>query len=80
MDPDSRDVARPDVRPLSFGGGVHFCLGAGLAVNEAEIAVSSLIERLADVDLAGPVEWGENIFLRGLTALPISFKPGRSHR
>lgn len=79
VDPDSLNVARPDVRPLSFGGGVHFCLGAGLAVTEAEIAVSSLIERLADVDLAGPVEWGENIFLRGVTALPISFTPGRSH-
>ncbi|MEA2567288.1 MAG: hypothetical protein QOD49_2465 [Actinomycetota bacterium] len=74
-DPDRLDVARPGVRPLSFGGGVHFCLGAPLALLEAEIAISSLIRRLEGVELAGPVQWADNVFLRGLEALPVTFTP-----
>ena len=37
-DPDQLDITRPDVRPLSFGGGIHYCVGAQLARIEAEIA------------------------------------------
>jgi cytochrome P450 len=76
-DPDRLDVARPGVRPLSFGGGVHFCLGAPLALLEAEIAISSLIRRLVGVELAAPVQWADNVFLRGLEALPVTFTPAR---
>jgi cytochrome P450 len=75
VDPDRLDVARRGVRPLSFGGGLHFCLGAPLALMEAEIAISSLLRRLAGIEVAGPVEWADNIFLRGLEALPIRFTP-----
>jgi cytochrome P450 len=75
VDPDRLDVARLGVRPLSFGGGVHFCLGAPLALLEAEVAISSLMRRLASVELAGPVEWADNVFLRGLEALPVTFTP-----
>ena len=41
--PDSLDIERPNVRPLSFGGGIHHCLGAQLARIEAEIAISASI-------------------------------------
>ena len=39
--PDRLDISRPDVRPLSFGGGIHFCLGAQLARIESEIAIAT---------------------------------------
>ncbi|MGY4481490.1 cytochrome P450 [Bradyrhizobium sp. LM3.2] len=41
--PDRLDVTRQNVRPLSFGGGIHFCLGAQLARLEAEIAIATLL-------------------------------------
>ena len=46
--PDRLDIARPNIRPLSFGGGIHFCLGAQLARIEAEIAIATLLRRLPD--------------------------------
>lgn len=72
--PDRLDVGRPDVRPLSFGGGVHHCLGAGLAQMEAEIVLSSLLRRFNDLTLAvDEPQWRNNLTLRGLQALPITF-------
>jgi hypothetical protein len=75
-EPDRLDVARRDVRPLSFGGGIHFCVGAPLARMETEIVISSLLRRLGDLELAvdEPV-WRSNAVLRGLVALPVTFRP-----
>ena len=44
--PDQLDITRPNVKPLSFGGGIHFCLGAQLARIEAEIAINTLLRRI----------------------------------
>jgi cytochrome P450 len=73
--PDQLDIARPNVRPLSFGGGIHFCLGAQLARIEAEIAISTLLRRLPDLRLddAENPEWRPTFVLRGLKALPASW-------
>jgi len=49
--PERLDITRPNVRPLSFGGGIHFCLGAQLARIEAEIAIATLLHRLPDLRL-----------------------------
>src|SRR5467141_2354914 len=49
--PESLDITRPHVRPLSFGGGIHFCLGAELARIEAEVAIATLLRRLPDLGL-----------------------------
>lgn len=77
-EPDRLDVGRPDVRPLSFGGGVHFCLGAGLARIEAEVALASLLQ-LNNLELATTEpRWRDNFILRGLEALPVSFEPHAS--
>jgi cytochrome P450 len=73
--PDSLDVTRPNVRPLSFGGGIHHCLGAQLARIEAEIAISTLLRRLPELRLddAADPEWRPTFVLRGLKRLPASW-------
>jgi cytochrome P450 len=73
--PDRLDITRPNVRPLSFGGGIHHCLGAQLARIEAEIAISTLLRRLPELRLddADNPEWRPTFVLRGLTRLPASW-------
>ena len=73
--PDRLDITRPNVRPLSFGGGIHFCLGAQLARIEAEIAIATLLRRLPDLridDVENPA-WRPTFVLRGLKHLPASW-------
>ncbi|WP_194392417.1 cytochrome P450 [Bradyrhizobium sp. CCBAU 51765] len=73
--PDRLDVTRANVKPLSFGGGIHFCLGAQLARIEAEIAIATLLRRLPDLridDVENP-EWRPTFVLRGLKRLPASW-------
>ena len=74
-DIESLDITRPNVKPLSFGGGIHFCLGAQLARIEAEIAISTLLRRLPDLRLddADNPEWRPTFVLRGLKRLPASW-------
>src|SRR6185503_3635522 len=50
-DPDALDVGRQNIRPMSFGGGIHHCLGAQLARLEAELVFTALIERLPNLEL-----------------------------
>jgi cytochrome P450 len=73
--PDQLDITRPNVRPLSFGGGIHFCVGAQLARIEAEVAISTLLRRLPDLRLddAENPEWRPTFVLRGLKRLPASW-------
>jgi cytochrome P450 len=71
-DPDRLDIARENVRPLSFGGGIHHCLGAQLARLEAELVFTALVERLPNLELPekDEPEWRPNFTLRGLNKLP----------
>jgi cytochrome P450 len=73
--PERLDITRPNVRPLSFGGGIHFCLGAQLARLEAEVAISTLLRRLPELRLDDAVnpEWRPTFVLRGLKRLPASW-------
>ena len=72
QDPDTLDVGRPNVRPLSFGGGIHYCLGAQLARLEAELVFTALIERLPNIELPekDTPAWRRSFTLRGLSKLP----------
>ena len=74
-DPDRMDIAWSDLRPLSFGGGIHFCLGAQLARIEAEIVFGLLLHRLPNLRLgeADPPQWRQSFTLRGLTSLPVAW-------
>ena len=73
--PNRLDITRPNVKPLSFGGGIHFCLGAQLARIEAEVAISTLLRRLPELRLddAENPEWRPTFVLRGLKRLPASW-------
>jgi cytochrome P450 len=73
--PERLDVRRPNVRPLSFGGGIHHCLGAQLARIEAEIAIATLLRRIPDLRLddADNPQWRPTFVLRGLKQLPASW-------
>ncbi|MGJ4943399.1 cytochrome P450 [Bradyrhizobium sp. HKCCYLS1011] len=70
--PEQLDITRPNVKPLSFGGGIHHCLGAQLARIEAEVAIGTLLRRLPDLKLDDPdnPEWRPTFVLRGLKRLP----------
>ena len=66
-DPDQLELARADNRHLAFGWAAHFCFGAPLARIEGQIAFSSLLRRLPNLQLVpGPVTWRANLGLRGL--------------
>jgi cytochrome P450 len=71
-DPDRLDVGRTNVRPLSFGGGIHYCLGAQLARLEAELVFTALVERLPNIELPekDTPAWRRSFTLRGLSKLP----------
>ncbi|MDQ6774344.1 MAG: cytochrome P450 [Candidatus Dormibacteraeota bacterium] len=73
-DPDRLDLARQDNRHVAFGWAGHFCFGAPLARIEGQIAFATLLRRLPRLRLEpGPISWRQNLGLRGLTALPVTF-------
>jgi len=73
-DPDRLDITRRDNRHVAFGFGAHFCFGAPLARIEAQIAFRTILERLPNLKLEpSPVVWRENLGLRGLKALEVSW-------
>jgi pimeloyl-[acyl-carrier protein] synthase len=74
-DPDRLDLARQDNRHLAFGWAAHFCFGAPLARLEGQIAFEALLRRLPELALEHDAElvWRENLGLRGLKALPVTF-------
>jgi cytochrome P450 len=59
---------------MSFGGGIHFCLGAQLARIEGEVAMATLLRRLPSLTLddAENPDWRQTFVLRGLNRLPAS--------
>ena len=73
-DPERLDVGRDEGAPMSFGGGIHFCLGAALARLEAQIVLDRLLDRFATMELVGgrPTH-RDSLTLRGLVDLRMHF-------
>lgn len=71
-DPDTLDLGRSDNVHLSFGWGIHHCIGAALARMEADIALTSLLQRFSSIELLeDEPEWRASFTLRGLLTLPV---------
>lgn len=76
-DPERLDITREVKIPqLTFGSGVHYCLGASLARAELSEALPILARRLPGLRLDGPVEWKpDNVGIWGPARLPLRFDP-----
>jgi cytochrome P450 len=74
--PDTFDLGRDEVA-LSFGHGIHYCLGAALARLEAIIAIEVLVSRFRSIERAGgELEYNRSLTVRGVVSLPLRFTPG----
>ena len=68
--PESFDIQRKPNRHLSFGYGIHFCIGAQLARVEAEVAFKHLLPLIEDVEsVSDDLDWDDNFVLRGVKSL-----------
>jgi cytochrome P450 len=75
-DPDRLDITRADNRHLAFGWASHFCFGAALARIEGQLTFEAIATRTRNLALEPdrPLAWRENLGLRGMTALPVTFE------
>ena len=72
-DPDRLDLTRPVQRHVSFGDGIHHCLGAPLARLEAGIVFEELFRRIPEYAVAGPIARIKTPTDRALESLPVEF-------
>ena len=76
--PGQLELDRDTSGHLTFGHGIHYCLGAPLARLEAEIAFGALLGRFAAIELAvpaGSLRWRPSTLIHGLDALPVRLTP-----
>jgi cytochrome P450 len=73
-DPNRFDITRQGLPPiLTFGAGVHYCLGANLARLEIAEALKAVTRRFPNPRRTGPAPWKPLVALSGPTNLPIAF-------
>ena len=72
--PDKLDIGRNEVSHLSFGRGIHYCLGSPLAILEGRIAFTSLLARFPSMRLASEPVFKEQIVLRGVEELWVEIE------
>ncbi|MFF3557416.1 cytochrome P450 [Streptomyces tsukubensis] len=70
-DPDRLDLSRTDNPHITFGAGIHFCLGAPLARIELAASFGELLREAPTMHLAGEPEWKPGYVIRGVHALPV---------
>lgn len=73
--PDRIDLGRSNLRNhLSFGGGIHLCMGAQLARLEARVALEELLSRTSRFEMGGPAQHLPSVFVRTPSELPIAIR------
>lgn len=73
-DPFTIDIRRPENHHMTFGAGIHYCVGAALARMELQVATESLLRRFPDMHLAVPAEKlprGIGGFMEGFSSIPV---------
>jgi cytochrome P450 len=80
-DADRLDVQRRNIHHLSFGYGIHFCLGASLARLEGRVALEEVLARWTDWEIDyDQAEMAHTSTVRGWKSLPGRLQPRRSER
>ncbi len=69
--PDELDLSREPNPHLTFGAGIHFCLGAPLGRQELQVSFGTILERLPGLELAEEPRWKPGYVLRGLAELRV---------
>lgn len=76
--PDEFDTTRANARDhISFGTGIHVCLGAPLARMELHIGLQALFERFPELALAGEATLNDSTLLHGIKHLPVNLGPAK---
>ena len=77
-DPETFDITKERSTPqMTFGSGIHFCLGASLARSELAEALPLLARRMPDLEVDGSIEWKPpTVGIWGPARLPLRFTPG----
>ncbi len=78
VEPENFDITRErGTQQMTFGSGVHHCMGAALARAELQESLTLLSQRMPDLAVDGPVEWKPTSFgIWGPARLPLRFTPG----
>ena len=72
--PDEFDITRPDAKNLlSFGLGMHYCLGAQVARREVQTMLGRVLSRVATIELAGEPQYTGAHFVSGVKHLPVRY-------
>ncbi len=69
--PDELDLTREPNAHLSFGAGIHFCLGAPLGRQELQVSFATLMDRFPNLELVEEPTWKPNYVIRGLEGLRV---------
>jgi cytochrome P450 len=70
-DPYRFDIQRRPNPYLSFGHGIHNCIGRMLALLEARVMIRTVLARFEGVSIAGPLEWSASSIAKGIKRMPV---------